>query len=350
MATFFVMWAQPLWEQMFGAGEGNLSRLASGAGSSGLRISWRLALRIVASVVGRAPWTARSGLENAVPNTPYSSPGVLGAVHNLSGWAAAARLVLLVAILVAAVWLAWRRRDRRALAMMVVGIGGLLIAAATLLVMPIGPFGLTAHQMRWLWSLTAYLWFAVLMTFAGLAAERFSLKVTAAFVAVLALLAAATVPTFVQPLGPAGRAVEGPVVAELDRQMSKLQGIGTVLFDTRNTPVLDNYSAAVMAELQQLAIPFKVDDEGLVRQLGDRRRYLDDADVRMYLLYGKDALTVPAGDDRVALATPLNGAEQSELQALMTADPTAAEPSSRYTELLDMVYAGTTVAVIIAPL
>ncbi len=195
---------------------------------------------------------------------------------------------------------------------------------------------------------------------------------------------------------------------ELDRQLADTSGLGTVWFDDTTLPLFDNYSAAVMAQLQAEDVPFEVSSPGLVRQLGNHRR-LDRADTRMYLLQGRDALSVPEGGTAIALASPLSSVEQDELReaedvltsfaasgaaglnaagadaeaagrlpvdpsslATATADPRAvvasgvlpallrdgyvdADPdvvatATRYAELLSEVNAGTTVAVVVAPM
>jgi hypothetical protein len=319
-----VLWAQPFWEQLFGAGEGNLSRLAGATGSAGPTVGASLAVRILASVVAIGPWAGRAGFDDAVPLTPYTADGVLGPVHNVGQGAALVHLAVLAGVVVVAVWWAVRRRDRIALAALGVGVGASLVALVTLVIMPLGPLGLTPHQMRWLWAIGPFLWFAVLLTCGrGVVehvrhGERVVLVAGGALAALFAVLA---LPTYVQPAGPAARAYQIPVVRELDRQLGEqLAGgndLGTVWFDSANLPLFDNYSAAVLAELQEHGVPFEVDEPGLVRQFGDRRRYdaTHGADTRLHLLGGREALTVPDGETRLALATPLSSDDQAELLA-----------------------------------
>ena len=311
-----VLWVQPFWEQLFGAGEGNLSRLAGAAGSAGPKVGATLAVRILGSVLGVAPWAARAGFLDAVPGTSYASPGVLGPVGNLSLGAAIARLVVVAVLIGGALWWAGRRRDRVSLAALGVAVGAILVAFVTLVIMPIGPLGLTPHQMRWLWPISAFVWLALLVAvgraLAAVLDGRIVLAVGGALAVTFAVLA---VPTFVQPAGPAATAFQIPTVGELDHQLHADDTLGTVWFDSANLPIFDNYSASVLAQLQADGVSFRVDEPGLVRQFGDHRRYTGTADARMYLLQGRDALTVPAGQQRIALATPLSDAEQAELVA-----------------------------------
>lgn len=314
-----VLWAQPLAEQLFGTGEGNLSRLAGASGSAGPKIGASLAVRILGSVLAIGPWAARAGFDDAVPGTPYASPGVLGHVDNLSLGAATLHLLVLAVAVAAATWWAWRRLDRIALAALAVAVGATLVAFVSLVIMPIGPLGLTPHQMRWLWAIGPFLWFAVLLTVGRGLAARAAAGERAVLVgagALAVLFAVVALPAYVQPAGPAATAFQIPVVRDLDAQLADVDGLGTVWFDSTNLPIFDNYSAAVLAELQSQGVAFLVDEPGLVRQFGEHRRYDGHgATERLYLLQGRDALSVPDGDRLLALATPLDESEQAGLLA-----------------------------------
>ncbi|MFT3854216.1 MAG: hypothetical protein QM733_15965 [Ilumatobacteraceae bacterium] len=318
-ATLVVLWAQPLWEQLFGAGEGNLSRLAGATGSDAPKVGGTLAVRILGSVLGLGPWAARAGFADAVPGTPYASPGVLGPVDNLSFGAALVRLAMLVVIVGAASWWVIHRRDRVALAALAVAAGAVLVAFVSLVIMPIGPLGLTPHQMRWLWPIGAFLWFAVLLAVGRGVAERVrngSLVVVVAGASVAALFAVLALPTYAQPAGPTATAFQIPVVRSLDEQLTLAdRGLGAVWFDASNIPIFDNYAAAVLAQLQADGVAFTVDDPGLVRQFGNHRRDHGTVATRLYLLQGREALIVPASSERLALATPLTADEQVQLLA-----------------------------------
>jgi hypothetical protein len=406
-----VLWFQPLGEQLFGPGEGNLSRLAGSVGSGGPTIGGALGVRIFASALAVAPWDWRAAFIDAVPHATDVSPGVLGPVDNLSLGASLARLAVVVVVVAAAGWWAWRRRDRIGFAALGIAGGAMLVSLVTLAIMPIGPVGLTPHQMRWLWPTGVFAWFAVLLV-AGrsVAAARVDQRIVLAVGgAVAVLFAALNLPAFVQPAGPATRIYQIPTVGDLDGQLRSAGDLGTVWFDAANLPLFDNYAAAVLAQLQADGVQFRVDDPGLIRQLGERRRLRGDAETRLFLLEGRDALDVPAGDRVVALSTPLSAAEQDELRAdegalvafavaapvglneageaaraegrlpvdpsslgaavgdpravvvsgvlpalvrdgYVDADPATVAAATRYAELLTEVNAGTTVAVVASPI
>lgn len=344
-----VLWAQPLLEQLFGEGEGNLSRVLGARGSDGLKIGPSLGLRLFASVVTRPPWTARAGFTEAVPNTGYESPGVLKPLAVMGGAEAALRLLLAAVAIGAALYIARRRSDTQGLLMLGTAGAALLVALGSMVIMPVGPIGLTAHQMRWLWPISVFALcsVALVMARATAAAESPAVWVGAVLAGATALL---TLPTYVQPAGPAARHDLIPVVAALQDQMGPLEGIGTVWLDTTRTPAFDNFDAAVMLELQRRGVPFVVDEPGLVRQLGNDRRLADNADVQLYLVRGREVLHPPDGTDRVAVAVSMSADEFAELTDLdmlavdgagMTADE-----QSRYEELLAKADVGSVAVVI----
>jgi hypothetical protein len=96
-----------------------------------------------------------------------------------------------------------------------------------------------------------------------------------------------------------------------------------VRYDTDTLRVFEPYSSAVMMELQARGIEFRVTNDGMVRQLGDRRRASGKELVTMFQLEGIDALRY-AGDACVlAVASLLDPVERL-----------AAERSGRALEVL----------------
>ncbi len=346
-----VLWAQPLVEQFFGEGEGNLSRVLGARGSDGLKIGPSLGMRLFASVVTRPPWTARAGFTEAVPNTGYESPGVLKPLAVMGGTEAVLRLLAAVVVIGVALYIARRRRDTPGLLMVATAVAALTVALASMVIMPVGPIGLTAHQMRWLWPISVFaLCSVVLVVVRSVAPEVPAVWAGAAFAGSVAVL---TLPAYVQPAGPSARHDLIPVVAALQDQMGPLEGIGTVWLNTTRTPAFDNFDAAVMLELQRRNVPFVVDEPGLVRQVGNDRRLAGNADVQLYLVRGREVLHPPEGTDRVAIAVSMSNDEFAELTDLdllavdgagMTADEQA-----RYDELLAKADVGS-VAVVISPI
>ena len=343
-----VLWSQPLFEQIFGAGEGNLSRIIGARGSDGLTIGPSLSVRLFTSVVTTPPWSARAGFLRAVPFTSYERPGVLRPIDVIGGIETAIRLVLFVAVLGAAAWWSWRRRDRVTTLLMATAASAMLIAVASIVIMPVGPIGLTAHQMRWLWPIGI---FAVCGAVLALGAVEWR-RSWPVGVAALTVVSVAGIPAYAQDAGPAAFRNTIPVVAALDRQLGVLQGMGTIWVDTSNTPVFDNYDAALMLELQRRGVPFVVDEPGLVRQMGEARRYDGQPAVHLWLVRGRSALLPVADGERVAVASTLSDEEVAELEELgrRISDGEELPPtdSARYDELAAAADVAT-VAVIISP-
>ena len=72
LVVLALAWIQPLWEQLFGKGEGNLQRLATHAGEGDLTVGAGTAVKIVSAVVALPPWWTRGGFEDSIRNTPLT--------------------------------------------------------------------------------------------------------------------------------------------------------------------------------------------------------------------------------------------------------------------------------------
>ncbi len=327
LAVVAALWAQPLWDQV--AGEGNLLALARAGGSGDEAIGPTRGLRILGSVWLQTPWTARGRFVDAVPTTFYESPGRLAPYSMTSLWAALAVLALAVAATAAALRVAAGRADLHAQALLVVVGGVQLVAALAVVVMPLGALGLSAHQMRWLWPIAAYLVAAVGFTLVRAAiAARIAgggaWSATAPRVAAVAIclgLGAGNLPTTVVAAGPAARKDLQPALTTLVNGMDRATELGVVWFDASTVPVLDNTAATVLAELSRQGVEFVVDDASLVRQFGSTRRFVGVADTWMQLAFGRDALVPPEGWVVLSVVTVLTPAERSELESLSPDDP-----------------------------
>lgn len=306
-------WSQPVLEQVTAEGEGNLTRLATNMAVSEGRVGIQLGTRIVADVLV-PPFWLRPSYGDALVRDPVVAPGADPLTTLDPGFGLAAGLVVgLVAVLAAVLWDARRRGDRVAAAAvstaLVAGGGGLLTAWN----LPFGFFGVSAHQFRWLWPVAAFVTFAlvtwVVRRVSGAGGVR---RAVVVLTAVTAAVAVANLPTDNQRTGPSRDDWAIPVVRELNRQMGVLEDEGTLLLDPEGTQFAEPFTGPVMAELQRRGIPFVVEDEVLVRQLGPSRRLAGDAQ-RLQVLQGPAALVPPAGSRRVALVEGLTEREGNEL-------------------------------------
>lgn len=338
VATALVLWSQPLIEQFFGNGEGNLSRLLSSSSTDQPKIGLRLGTRLIANVVVLPPWFSRGSFDDAVPPTPYTgtSDNRQLLVHGLTSFRVAApALLAFIAVAGVLLWRAVRARQRAvasALAMVEGLVGSALMA---MYVTPIGIIGLSPHQLRWLWPMAAFSLVAIVtaavvvarLEFANRAGRasaehaaarfrRIDRAVVTAGVAVVVGFAAAGCPTYYQLAGPTvDHNARGSIVAMMN-QMTILEGSGPLIFDDTGLRFAEPYSGAMMARLGEMGVAFEVAPPGLVRQVGDGRKISGRATGRLYLREGQDAVDVPAGVDRVAFVAGLTDRELAERDAL----------------------------------
>src|SRR4030095_14769309 len=127
-----VCWAQPVIEQIFGEGRGNLGRLASSLGDTGARVGFRDAPRYVATLLALPPWWGRPSVsEEFVPGDSLPSLGA-----SLLG------LCVVALLLGAPLRSAWRRHDRPIVWLVVTAVAVVAMAVMGAATMPVGIFNL----------------------------------------------------------------------------------------------------------------------------------------------------------------------------------------------------------------
>jgi hypothetical protein len=215
--------------------------------------------------------------------------------------------VVLVASAMLAV-LAWRRRDRVAAVLAVVASLLVCLAVVSLAVSPFGPLGLTPHQMRWLWSVGAFVAFSLLVGClrgaAGVSSGRRAVAVAWSMVSIVALVAVLDLPASVQPAGPTTFVDQFASARALRAQMLEYRPGGAVVVATDDLRFGEIYSTVVMAALDEAGVEVRVADEGWVRQLGEARRVAGDEVVELRIAEGDQALATRPDAVRVALVQP----------------------------------------------
>ncbi len=316
IGVLVVLWAQPLLEQLFGEGQGNLARIVTSTGGDEPTIGARTAVRIAGGLLAVPPWWDRDSFVDAVPYTPYDPDGVTLTPIGLRGVGLAlVGLVLLLVLLSLGAWSSWRRRDRASVMIAVVAAIVVVVALASLTIMPIGPLGLTPHQMRWLWSIGAFSMLALLVPAAAALGNRHVPRIAPLLAAIAVTVSLLNVPAFAQPAGPDTFAESIPVARAISDQLRDYRSDESVVLDASTLRYLEPYSAVVMSALQRAGVDLRVTEEGLVRQLGTARRADGDEPLTVYLLEGRAALIVPAGSERIAFTSPLDQAEIDQLLA-----------------------------------
>ncbi|MEY4339447.1 MAG: hypothetical protein RLZ14_1297, partial [Actinomycetota bacterium] len=251
LVSGLVAWAQPIIEQFFGAGRGNLGRMLQATGGNQDALGLPLGVRLVGQVLVSPPWWLRPSFTSAIPETGYSSDGALRPVGLLSAtWAGLGVLAVLTVL----VWLlvtSWRSDRRAESTPLLVATVALLAALGTATVMPAGVLGLAPHQVRWMWPIAAMVWVAI--------ANSIDLRVIGSrqsasarrrvSVAVVVLWCVANLPAHTSDLGPYDSRAANGAIRTLMAQVEAAGLPGPTYFDGSNLVFAEPYSGPVLAAL-----------------------------------------------------------------------------------------------------
>ena len=312
-----VLWAQPLWEQFFAAGQGNLGRLltagtgGSGAGAEKSTTGLSVGVRLFSSVVAQAPWWLRPGFDTSVPSSTWieGPDGRVLSAPDLPGMGVALVALVLFVAVVALGWVAARRSGHVAIERgywLLAMCSG--VAMVTLIITPIDVLGLTPHKIRYLWIIGAFAtYLLVLSLLCVLRAD--ARRGAVAGLAVVGLVAAvATIPVHTNAAGPVYFSATYDSIADIRSQVSDYFARDPlapteVRFDAGGIGFAEPYTAPVMAQLAQSGVDLVVDDVPLSRQLGPRR-LADEEDSTnrpvVFVRAGAEALEELPGVRRIA--------------------------------------------------
>jgi hypothetical protein len=311
LAVGLVCWAQPLAQQLFGSGEGNLGALVRSGDSALRHPGVGDAVRVLGGTLAVPPaWLAPSF------GAPSFDPDGDGRPLLLATAA-------LVAVLGAVAVLGWRALRR--------GSTTLAAAAATVLVavglgfvsvlrMPL-TYGLTPHYLRWLWPLGLTVWVVVALGVVEelQAATRFrngrAIRLVDAGAAAVAVVAAvAALPTVDNGTTSPGWSVEAArdlapaVVAAVDGQ-------GPVLVDLAIDWPTIFVGPPLLGGLQDAGIPFRVDQRILARQVGFHRQ-AHAGETYLHLSVRGGRPEPQTGEEVVASWSSLSDDDRAELERL----------------------------------
>ena len=320
VGVVLLLWAQPLWEQFFGPGRGNLGRVVTAGGGGGddfepvesTRTGVVLGVRILGSVLALPPWWGRPGYDDSIPGSTQTvtptgldidAPGLRTFVPSFLG------LVAMAALLAVGWYVARRAGARHVVAGYRTLAAALVVAVATVVVTPIDILGLSPHKVRWLWVIGAFatlmLVMALLAALDGVARRR----ALAGFGVVAAVALVASVPTHANRSGPVYFEVTYDSIDDLRSQLDAYlddNETGPVLFDAEGIGFAEPYTAPVMAEFLEHDVDLVVDDRSLARQLGPDRR-ADPSDPTsggtrtiVFVRAGQAAIDAPNGAVRIA--------------------------------------------------
>lgn len=324
-AVFVLAWTQPVVEQLTSEGEGNLSRLLKSAGGTDVAVGIGNAFRMVSAVFALPPWWTRWGFADTIqPAGTIDTPdGPQVDIPWLPSWGVAVLgfAVLLGLLVLAARW-SWRSGDRLLLAVNVLALGGLLGSVVALGRLTIGPVGLAAHHTRWLFVLA--LWShgalaASALRWLLLRRPELTRVVAVAVPVVAVVFAVANVPKYTQEHGPLADTRTMPALRRVFERLDPLAGADPILYRTDNLRVYEPYSSAIMAQLVDRGIEFRVDQEVMVRQLGPSRRADGDERATVSQYQGWEGYAYEGPDCVLARVSEVGAAREDELASIAAA-------------------------------
>lgn len=323
-----VAWAQPVWEQFFGRGEGNLQRLATNAGGGDITLGAGTAVRAVAAVTALPPWWTRYGYVDSVPSTglTQTAEGARLIIPGLPDPVVAVLSVGMVFAVLALLIVVLRHpAQRHARMASVVSIGALVVAVGGLTIQAVTVGGFGSHQARWLFALALFVHVAILWGAVEWAAQRWpgarplGRGLDVGIAVVVAALTLANLPFYAHDLGPTTDRAAGRTLARTFEDLDRFDPGGPVIFDTDNLRVYEPYSPVVMMRLREIGIEFRFEDGPLLRQFGEGRLAEPSDRIHLRQFEGISALLYAGDGCVVSLRSAVSPADEATVDDLVAA-------------------------------
>ena len=307
LLVFAVLWSQPVIEQVAHGRDGNMALMIKATSVLGNNPGTRLGTQIAAATLALPPWWARSefrGIRLLSPIPPIAL--------------AIVALLFVLVLCGAGCWWAWRQWGDAAAALLTAGIA-IAIAWLAAIRSPMSSFfGVSADYVRWLWPASVFVWFAVGLTIWRVLAAHLATSVdqrtrlVGAAVA-LSALSLANVPRHASLEVQRDSDALRPSAITLIDDASRRLDVAAVLY--RPPPNYDLYGVPLLARVQRDGIEFFVDDEVLVRQFGDRRRYRGQPLPELRVVTAMDAVDAENDPNAIAFVSALSVGDRAQLQA-----------------------------------
>lgn len=281
-AVLAVTWFQPVWQQLFGPGDGNLVRLVRSAGGTEVAVGFANAVKLVAAFVSLPPWAGRQGFAGTLEPSGLSADGSRVVVVGMpAGWLAVTALGVTLVLLAGAWWWAGRR-GLDVLRTLAVFAGVVLVGSVLALSrLTVSGLGLAPHHTRWLFVVALLVYVVLAWALCDLVAWRVSGRtpVEVALVVattVIVVASVANLPRYSQRHGPTATTDGMPALRTTFAAIDAMVDAGTwpepVFYDVSNERIYAPYSSAIQLHLRERGAEFRIEPEFLVRQLGEHRR------------------------------------------------------------------------------
>ena len=315
--------APSIYEQFFGPGKGNMSRLLGNASGGDTSLGLADATRIIGSIGSLPPWWGRSGYTETVPITRVNADGSPGDIAGLAPlWLTGLGLLTLLVLLVAVIVLSHRRGLRLQTA---AGVVAAIVLAGSVLALSrltIGRVGLSPHHVRWVWPMMVVIHLTLVWSAISLyrdvrpdrhADRRHSILI----MGIVAITSVLNFDYLAQPSGPVADYAAMPTMRQIEPAIIELEQYEPLLYDVSNVIVFEPYSSTMMMWMQERGIEFRVEDEGMIRQLGEARRADGTESVRLFQLQGTDARVYEGSACVIGIASQLDPGRAAEIEAMV---------------------------------
>lgn len=317
-----VLWALSFWEQFFGPGKGNMARLLSNASGGDFSLGLGNASKIVADLAVRPPFWGRSSYTSTVQITKITD-GPDGQTLDLPGLmpagVAVVGILLLATALVGLTVFAHRGDRHLEAAAGVVATVVLLGSVAALSRLTIGAVGISPHHVRWAWPMVAvvHLTLVVLAVSAWKRTASADRTLTGVIAVVAVAVTAWNVQFLAQPSGPTADIATMPTMQRVEPQLDVLADHQPVLYDVSTLQIFEPYSSTMMMWMQERDIEFRVDDEIMIRQLGEARRSDGTEPTTIFQLQGSAARAYDGPACVIAESSSLTGDDDAAVRSLV---------------------------------
>ena len=216
-AVLTAAWAQPVYEQLFGPGQGNLARLARAARASDVALGLGNAVKVTAAFVVLPPWAGRQGFADTIRPagvaTAADGSRSVVLVDMPAAWLALTSVAALLTVL-GVVWRRARRSDNAVLgALAALSAGAVVGAVFALSRLTVTGLGFAPHHTRWIIVVALMVYVTLVWAVADVVVSRSpGLRPTLVALVVVMAVSAANLPRFAQPHGPTANEDAIPVL------------------------------------------------------------------------------------------------------------------------------------------